>query len=204
MLFNIYFIVFGFLILLSFSFPYHYLFFFFFFFFQFGLFDGCLIISLIDSLIFPITNMWFEIMGVCATHILSPIVSYGLKWWRYIFVSLFFLFFLFFFFFFFFIFCVCVCGYQSGLKSLTDKFQQTSNYALLAFYLYSPLECGYLMFVIRIVFMNFMSFWMCSIWCSLLLLFFFFLMFVSFLILKPYPLFLFLSLFFRMTFQQFC
>ena len=103
-----------------------------------------------------------------------------------------------------FFFFFCVCGYQSGLKSLTDKFQQTSNYALLAFYLYSPLECGYLMFVIRIVFMNFMSFWMCSIWCSLLLLFFFFLMFVSFLILKPYPLFLFLSLFFRMTFQQFC
>ena len=90
--FNICFFIFGFLTLLSLSFPYHYLFFFFFFFFQFGLFDGCLIISLIDSLIFPITNKWFEIMGVCATHILSPIVSYGLKWWRYIFVSVFFFF----------------------------------------------------------------------------------------------------------------
>ena len=28
---------------------------------------------------FPITHMWFEPMEVCATHILSPIVSYALS-----------------------------------------------------------------------------------------------------------------------------
>ena len=113
--FSICFYVFGFLALLSISFPYHYLIFFFFF-----LFDECLIFSLIDSIIFPITNTWFEPMEVCATHILSPIVSYGLNWWRYIFV-------LFFFFF---------GGYWSNLKFLTNEFQQTENYALLAFYFY--------------------------------------------------------------------
>jgi len=91
--------------------------------FLFFIFDECLIFSLIDSIIFPITNMWFEPMEVCATHILSPIVSYGLNRWRYIFV-----FCLFFFFFF--------CGYRSSLKFLTNEFQQTENYALLAFYFY--------------------------------------------------------------------
>ena len=128
--------------------PYHYLIFCFFCFF--GLFDECLIFSLIDSIIFPITNMWLELIEVYATHSLSPIVSYGLNRQRYIFV--------FFFFFFFFFVCVCVCGYRLGLKFLTNKFQQTSNYALLAFYFYQPLKCGYLMFVIRIVFTNFTSF----------------------------------------------
>ena len=45
----------------------------------FFLFDECLIFSLIDSIIFPITNMWLELMEVYATHSLSPIVSYGLN-----------------------------------------------------------------------------------------------------------------------------
>ena len=65
----------------------------FFFYFFFFLFDECLIFSLIDSIIFPITNTWFELMEVCATHILSPIVSFGLNRWRYILVLSFFFFF---------------------------------------------------------------------------------------------------------------
>ena len=35
--------------------------------FLFFIFDECLIFSLIDSIIFPITSTWFELMEVCAT-----------------------------------------------------------------------------------------------------------------------------------------
>jgi len=82
--------------------------------------------------------MWFELMEVCATHILSPIVSYGLYRWRYVFVPFLWL---------------------SSSKFFTNKFQQTLNYVSLAFYLFLASKlCGYLMFVIRIVFMNFTVF----------------------------------------------
>ena len=113
--------IFGFLALLSISCPYHYLIFFFFLFFFSPVWW-----------VFNIFSNWFHYFpyhyhavwtdgGMCHPHSLFNCFIWFELMEVYFCLLFYFLFF---------------GGYQSGLKFLTNEFQQTKNYASLAFYFY--------------------------------------------------------------------